>query len=187
MSPIGAGTDMPGGDGDVNDPQRTLARIQCCSNRTRFRPYQSPHLNRYDAILLEGAGMRRREFLGVLGGAAVVWPVVARAQQAARPVIGYLGSTSHAVSESQLAGFHQGLSEASLVEGKNLVIEYRWSDGQYDRLPAMAAELASRQVTAILASGLPAALAAKSARSGIVLNGTNPTLLTSKPTSDGFA
>jgi putative ABC transport system substrate-binding protein len=104
--------------------------------------------------------MKRREFLCVLGGAAV-WPITARAQKPALPVIGYLGSSSFGSSENQIAGFRRGLEEASWVEGKSVAIEYRWSDGQYDRLPAMAAELASLPVAVILASGLPAALAAK--------------------------
>ena len=104
--------------------------------------------------------MKRWEFLCVLGGAAA-WPITARAQKPALPVIGYLGSSSFGSSENQIAGFRRGLEEASWTEGKNVTIEYRWSDGQYDRLPAMAAELASLPVAVILASGLPAALAAK--------------------------
>lgn len=83
------------------------------------------------------------------------------------PAIGYLGSASLSSSENQLVGFRQGLQEASLVEGKNLSIEYRWSDGQYQRLPAMAGELVGRGLAAILASGLPAALAAKAASSSV--------------------
>jgi ABC-type uncharacterized transport system substrate-binding protein len=109
--------------------------------------------------------MRRRAFIAGLGGTAV-WPLKARAQQA-MPVIGYLGSGSLASSENQLNGFRRGLNEASLTEGRNVVIEYRWSDGRYARLPAMASELVSRKVTAILASGLPAALAAKDSVAGI--------------------
>ncbi len=104
--------------------------------------------------------MRRREFIVALGGAAA-WPIAARAQQPMMPVVGYLGSSSFAASDNQLAGFRRGLNDASLTEGRNLAIEYRWSDGQYGRLPAMAAELAGHQVAVILASGLPAALAAK--------------------------
>jgi putative ABC transport system substrate-binding protein len=110
--------------------------------------------------------MRRREFLRVLGGAAAAWPLLARAQQA-MPVIGYLGSTSLIASASQLDGFRQGLSEASFVEGRNVSIEYRWSDGNYSRLPAMAGEFASLQVTVIFGSGLPAVLAAKAATATI--------------------
>jgi putative ABC transport system substrate-binding protein len=111
--------------------------------------------------------MRRRDFITLFGGAAA-WPMAARAQQQqAMPVIGYLGSSSLAASDNQLAGFRQGLKDASFAEGRNLAIEYRWSDGLYSRLPAMAAELTGRQVAVILASGLPAALAAKATVSTI--------------------
>jgi putative ABC transport system substrate-binding protein len=110
--------------------------------------------------------VRRRECITLVGGAAAAWPLLARAQQRL-PVIGYLGSSSQAASDDQLTGFRRGLNEASFAEGRNVAIEYRWSDGQYDRLPAMATELADRQVAVILASGLPAALAAKGAISTI--------------------
>src|SRR5689334_25415528 len=104
--------------------------------------------------------MRRREFIALAGSAGIAWPLATRAQQAL-PVIGYLGSSSFSSSTNQIAGFRRGLEEASWAEGKSVAIEYRWSDGQYDRLPAMAAELASLPVAVFLASGLPAALAAK--------------------------
>src|SRR5205814_9083330 len=100
------------------------------------------------------------------GSASAAWPVVARAQQAV-PVIGYLGSTSPNVSADQLAGLRHGLNDAAFVEGRDVAIEFRWSAGVYNRLPALAAELANRQVTAILASGLPAALSAKAATTTI--------------------
>ena len=111
--------------------------------------------------------MRRREFIALAGAAAAAWPLATRAQQQALPVIGYLGSSSLSSSTNQIAGFRRGLEEASLPEGKSVAIEFRWSDGQYDRLPAMAAELVKRPVTVILASGLPAALAARSVTSEV--------------------
>jgi len=108
--------------------------------------------------------MRRREFITLLGGAAVGWPLAAPAQQGgAIPVIGYLGSSSLASSENQLAGFRQGFEEEAFVEGRAATIEYRWSDGQYDRLPHLAAELVDRKVQVIVGAGLPATAAAKAA------------------------
>ena len=109
--------------------------------------------------------MRRREFIAGLG--ATVWPLVARAQQAALPVIGYLGA-SRPDSTGALAPFLLGLKEAGFVDGQNVKIEYRWADGQNDRLPALAAELVKRRVAIICAIGgrLPA-LAAKAATSTI--------------------
>jgi putative tryptophan/tyrosine transport system substrate-binding protein len=85
--------------------------------------------------------MRRREFLGILGGAALTWPLAARAQQPAMPVVGYLNLGSPESDASRLTGLRRGLNETGYVEGRNFVIEYRWAGNQADRLPALAAEL----------------------------------------------
>ena len=107
--------------------------------------------------------MKRRALLLVLGG-AIAWPLTAPAQQKATPVIGYLGTGSPGPNAPQLAAFRQGLSETGYVEGQNVAIEYRWAEGHYDRLPALAAELVGRKVDVIVSTGgTPTALAAKSA------------------------
>ena len=111
--------------------------------------------------------MRRRDFIRLIG-TAVPWSFAARAQQSPPTVIvGYLGSSSLATSDVQLAGFRRGLEEESLLEGRDLAIEYRWSDGRYDQLPPLATDLIDRKVLVILAGGLPAALAAKAVTSTV--------------------
>jgi putative ABC transport system substrate-binding protein len=107
--------------------------------------------------------LMRREFIALVGGAAAAWPVVVRAQQQAMPVIGVLstGSPKESPTVNVLAALRRGLGDAGYVEGQNLEIEYRFAEGQYDRLPTLAAELAQRPVAVIAASGTPAAPAAK--------------------------
>jgi putative ABC transport system substrate-binding protein len=112
--------------------------------------------------------MRRRDFITLVGGTVTCWPLLARAQQPEMPVIGFLGSAAPGPYAPYLVAIRRGLDEAGFVENRNVRIEYRWAEGRYERLPALAAELVSRQVAVIMTSGgAPAASAAKSATSTI--------------------
>src|SRR5262249_39463808 len=135
--------------------------------------------------------MRRREFITLLGGAPV-WPVAAHAQQATTPLIGFLSSRSPNESEALVAAFRQGLAETGYVEGQNANIAFRWAEGQYDRLPQLAAELVKTQVTVIASvGGSVSVLAAKSATRTVpivaVAGGDPVKMASSRPSTDRAA
>src|SRR5947209_9204209 len=123
------------------------------------------------------SGMRRREFITLLRGAVAAWPLAAGAQQPAMPVIGYLNNGSPESDVPRLTGLRRGLNQTGYIEGRNLVIEYRWAGNQADRLPALAADLVQLRVAVIVAAGLLPALAAKAATTSIPIVfsvGTDP-------------
>jgi len=113
------------------------------------------------------AKMKRRAFISLLGGATAAWPLAARAEQTALPVIGYLNNGSPESDASRLTGLRRGLNETGYVEGRNVVIEYRWAGNQANRLPALAADLVRLRVAVLVAAGPPSTFAAKAATTSI--------------------
>src|SRR4051794_8065214 len=105
----------------------------------------------------------RREFIAGLAGAAMAWPLAVRGQQAVMPVIGFMSSRSPEDSESVVAAFRKGVSESGLVEGRNVLLEFRWARGEYNQLPNLAADLLARRVAVIVSPGMAPTLAAKAA------------------------
>src|SRR6516225_2759244 len=133
------------------------------ANRKNLRPANPAHAVRPRR---RGDRVKRREFITLLGSAAIAWPLAARAQQGAMPVIGYLSGRE--ANDKLEAAFHRGLKEAGFIEGQNVRIDYRWAQGQYDRLPALVAELLRRPVDVLVATGgTLSALAAKAATTSI--------------------
>ena len=127
-------------------------------------PLNAPSLKRYDVWALGAAGVRRREFITFIGGAAAIWPSMARAQQPSVPVIGFLNSASPTQEPNRRDAFRKGLTEVGYVEGRNVTVEYRWAENRLDRLAELANDLVHRQVTVIAAGyNVAAVLAAKTA------------------------
>src|SRR5262249_50379144 len=149
-----------------------------------FRGRQIPGLMKArtgSGFRLRGWAMRRRDFVSGIAGLAGAWPLAARAQQPAMPVIGFLQTGAPGATAHLTAAFHRGLKEAGYVEGQNVEVVYRYADGQYDRLPALVADLVRHQVALIGAFGPPAAQAAKAATTTIPIVFTSSDPRETKP------